>query len=107
MSNLAEFTDDNFQAEVLDADQPVLVDFWGPHCMPCLRMMPMIEKLAEENAGSIKIGKINTQENIGMAQKYDVFTVPTLLIFKNGEIVERMGQIPMEQLQKKLDAAKG
>ena len=105
MSNLSEFSDDNFQAEVLEADKPVLVDFWGPHCAPCLRMMPMIEQLAADNDG-IKFGKYNTQDNFGIAQQYDVFTVPTLLIFKGGEVVNRFGQVPMDKLQQALDEVK-
>ncbi len=108
MSNVAEFTDGNFSQEVINSDQPVLVDFWAPWCGPCRQIAPMIDELAGEYAGSVKVGKVNIDDNAETAQKYDVFSIPTLIVFKGGEEVERVvGVRPKSQLVQVLDAAKG
>jgi thioredoxin 1 len=105
--NVCEFTDGNFQTDVLKADEPVLVDFWAPWCGPCRQIAPTIDQLATENAGSIKIGKVNIDENPGVAQEYGVASIPTLLIFKGGEVVNRVvGAQPKSRLQQLLDEAK-
>jgi thioredoxin 1 len=102
---VAEFTDQNFDAEVLQADGPVLVDFWAPWCGPCRQIAPMIEELANENAG-IKIGKINIDDNPQAAQRFQVNSIPTLLVFKGGEVSETfVGVRPKTQLQEALNAA--
>ncbi len=102
---VAEFTDQNFDAEVLQADGPVLVDFWAPWCGPCRQIAPMIEELANENAG-IKIGKINIDDNPQAAQRFQVNSIPTLLVFKGGEVSETfVGVRPKAQLQEALNAA--
>ena len=107
MGDIPEFTDADFDSEVINADTPVLVDFWAPWCGPCRMIAPMVEELASENAGSVKIGKLNIDDNPGAAQKYDVSSIPTLMIFKNGEVVERVvGVQPKNRLQEMLDAAK-
>lgn len=107
MGDIPEFTDGDFDTEVINADTPVLVDFWAPWCGPCRMISPMVEELAAENAGSVKIGKLNIDDNPGAAQRFDVSSIPTLMIFKNGEVVERVvGVQPKNRLQEMLDAAK-
>jgi thioredoxin 1 len=107
MANITEFTDGNFQNEVLQSSQPVLVDFWAPWCGPCRMIGPVIEQLAAENAGSAKIGKVNVDDNPGAAQTYGVSSIPTLMIFKGGQVVERfVGLQPKPRIQEALDAAK-
>lgn len=104
--NVKEFTNDNFDAEVLQADGPVLVDFWAPWCGPCRQIAPMIDELANENP-DIKIGKINIDEHSDAAVKYGVSSIPTLLVFKGGEVTESfVGVRPKAQLQDALDSAK-
>ena len=107
MSDLVEFTDENFDNEALQSSEPVLVDFWAPWCMPCRQLMPTIEQLAGENAGSVKIGKLNIDESPKIAEQYSVTSIPTLLIIKGGEVQERMmGLQPKARIQGALDAAK-
>lgn len=100
-----EFDDNNFEQEVLQSDQPVLVDFWAPWCGPCRMIAPVIEELANENAGTIKIGKLNTDQGQSTAMKYGVDAIPTLIFFKNGEVVERIqGVKPKSRLQETIDS---
>jgi thioredoxin 1 len=101
-----EFDDKNFDSEVLQADGPVLVDFWAPWCGPCRQIAPVIEQLAGENQGSIKIGKLNVDNAPNSAQSYGVSSIPTLMLFKNGEVVERfVGVQPKSRLQEAINAA--
>jgi thioredoxin 1 len=108
MANVAEYTDTNFQAEVLESSEPVLVDFWAPWCGPCRMIAPVVEELASENAGSVRVGKLNIDDSPQAAQNYGVSSIPTIMLFKNGEVVERfVGVQPKNRLQEALDAAKG
>jgi thioredoxin 1 len=104
MSATLTITDDSFENEVLNADKPVLVDFWAEWCGPCRMVGPIVEELAEEYDGKAKIGKVNVDEN-QIAMKYGIRSIPSLLIFKNGEVVDQIvGAVPKQQLKKQLDA---
>jgi len=97
-------TDDNFEAEVLKSDVPVLVDFWAPWCGPCQMMGPIIEDLSKEfDASKAKVGKVNVDENQMVAGKFEVMSIPTFLLFKNGEVVDKLvGGVPKEKLEEML-----
>ncbi|MBH57359.1 MAG: thioredoxin [Planctomycetaceae bacterium] len=108
MSNALEVTTDNFESEVLQAGEPVLVDFWAQWCGPCRQIAPMIDELAEENAGSVKVVKVNIDDAGELAQQYGVSSIPTLMIFKDGEVQSQLvGAQPKPAIQESLDAAKG
>jgi thioredoxin 1 len=100
------FTDDNFATEVLQSDKPVLVDFWAVWCGPCKMIAPFVEELASELEGKAKIGKLDVDNNQESAIKYGVRSIPTVLIFKGGKVVDTIiGAVPKIQLKQKLEAA--
>ena len=90
MKNTIEFTDANFQSEVLDSDHPVLVDFWAPWCGPCRAVGPSIEELAGEFEGKVRIGKLNVDENQKTAAEFEIRSIPSVLLFKDGIVVEKI-----------------
>ena len=97
-------TDATFETEVVQSDQPVLVDFWAPWCGPCHTVAPVIEALAEEYDGKAKIAKLNVDENPQISQRFNVRSIPTLMVFKGGELVETaVGARPKAQLEQLLD----
>ncbi len=83
-------TDQNFKSEVLDSKIPVLVDFWAEWCAPCRMVAPVVEKIAKEYAGKLKVGKVNVDDNSGTPQKYGIQGIPTLILFKNGQVANQM-----------------
>ena len=87
--NTLEFTDANFESEVLQSDKPVLVDFWAEWCMPCKALGPVIDEIANDYAGSVKVGKLDTDNSKNVAAKYGVSSIPTVMLFQGGEIAER------------------
>ncbi|RMG18124.1 MAG: thioredoxin [Deltaproteobacteria bacterium] len=89
-ANLMEFTEENWQREVLESDRPVLVDFWAPWCGPCRAIAPHVEALAEAYAGKVKVGKLNIDDHQAPPRDYGVRGIPTLLLFKNGEVVDQI-----------------
>jgi thioredoxin 1 len=95
--HIKEFTDENFESEVLKSSQPVLVDFWAEWCGPCLRLAPTIDKLAQDYAGRVKVGKVNTDSNHDVAMKYGISSIPTVIIFKDGQPVQRIVGLRSEQ----------
>jgi thioredoxin 1 len=83
------FTSENFKEEVLDSDIPVLVDFWAVWCGPCKMLTPTIDQIAKEFEGKVKVGKVNVDENQQLAAQYGIMSIPTVMIFKNGKVVEQ------------------
>lgn len=96
-----QVNDDNFKKEVLESEELVLVDFWAPWCMPCRMLAPTIEEIANEMDGKVKVCKMNVDESVQYPQQYGIMSIPTVLLFKNGEIVESMiGLQPKEEILK-------
>ncbi len=102
-------TDANFEQEVLQSDKPVLIDFWAAWCGPCLAIAPMIEELANDMEGTAKVGKVDIDNNPGIAAKYGIRAIPTLMIFDNGEVVEQVvgGNVRKGDLAEKLRSIAG
>ncbi|HKN93439.1 MAG TPA: thioredoxin [Thermoleophilaceae bacterium] len=103
--NLPDVTDNNFQAEVLESDQPVLVDFWAPWCGPCRIIAPSLEELNDE-IDNLRVVKLNVDDNQQTAAQYNVMSIPTLIVFKNGEPAKTIiGAMPKKRLEQELAPA--
>jgi len=104
--SVAEVTDNNFQAEVLESEVPVLVDFWAPWCGPCRMVAPVVEEIAEERSGQLKVVKMNTDENQNTAIQYNIMSIPTLILFRNGQPAKTViGAYPKRKLEAELEPA--
>ena len=105
MGNLPEVTDTNFQAEVIESEQPVLVDFWAPWCGPCRLIAPALEEIASER-NDLRIVKLNTDDNQETAVQYQVLAIPTMILFRNGQEVKRIqGALPKRKIESELEPA--
>lgn len=99
-----QFTDSNFQSEVLNSDKPVLVDFWAEWCGPCRMVGPIVDEIASEYDGRVSVGKLNVDENPDVPSKYGIRSIPTLMVFKNGELVEKIvGAVPKSVITGKIE----
>ena len=99
------FTDQNFKQEVLDSKTPVLVDFWASWCMPCRIVSPIVEELAKEYGDKLRVGKLNVDENGHTAQSYGIMSIPSLLVFKNGQVVKAMvGAQSKDNFKREIDS---
>ncbi len=102
--NVVSVTDAEFEEEVLKSSKPVLVDFWAPWCAPCRMVAPVVEEIAGEYEGKLKVVKVNVDENHETASNYGIMSIPTLALFKNGELVERLvGYMPKNELARAVD----
>jgi thioredoxin 1 len=103
---VTEVTDNNFQAEVLESDRPVLVDFWAPWCGPCRMVAPVVEEIAKERAEELKVVKLNIDENQNTAMQFNVMSIPTLIVFRNGQPAKTViGARPKKSLEAELEPA--
>jgi len=99
-----QLTQSNWEDEVLNSDIPVLVDFWAPWCGPCRMVAPVVAEIADEYEGRLKVGKLNTDEEPEIAVRYGIMSIPTLMLFKNGEVVDQIiGAVPKEYIVEKLE----
>ena len=106
MAKPVEVNDENFEAEVENADTPVVVDFWAVWCGPCRMIAPIVEELAEEYDGKVKFSKLNVDDSPAVSMKYGIRSIPTLLVFKDGKPVDQIvGAVPKREVQKRVDAA--
>ena len=100
-----EFTDANFQQEVLNSDIPVLIDFWAVWCGPCKMIAPFVEEIAAEYEGKVKVGKLDVDNNPNVSMQFGIRSIPTLLFFRDGKVVDQiMGAVPKNMITSKLDS---
>lgn len=105
MAEIFQVTDSDFELEVLHANVPVLVDFWAPWCGPCKMVAPTVEALAEEYAGRLKVCKLNVDDNPATASAYGIMGIPTVAVFKDGKVVQKIvGALPRESMKRKVEA---
>jgi thioredoxin 1 len=95
--NVVEFTDSNFESEVLQSEKPVLVDFWAEWCMPCRMLAPTIDKIAESYSEKVKVGKLDTDSNREIAIKYQISAIPTVILFKDGQVAQKFVGLKQER----------
>ncbi len=108
MAKPVHVTEQDFDAQVLKAAEPVLVDFWAEWCAPCRMIAPIVEDLAQEYEGKVKVAKVDVDDNSGIANRYGIMSIPTLAIFKGGEMVERLvGYMPKPELKRRLERTLG
>lgn len=104
--NIIDVSDDSFETEIIKSDKPTLVDFWATWCAPCRAIAPVIEELANSHVGKIKVVKMNVDDNPATPGKYGVRGIPTLILFKDGEIVDQLvGSVPKSQIEELLNKA--
>ena len=104
--NVIEFNDQNFDSDVLEAGTPVLVDFWAVWCGPCKAIAPIVEEIANDYNGKVKVGKVDVDRNNQVAMRYGIRSIPTLLVFNNGEVVDQViGNVGKESIESMLNKA--